>query len=124
MTLPENLNALAATAEGSKRWGLDSCYLMHATPNRSIFRTYRDLTDNDNRRTIGGIGDQLPPIDKGQVELKVNVQGKCKLLVLDNVSYIPNLSINLIFKEILMRSSCLIKIVPRGIEIDKQRITA
>ena len=41
----------------------------------------------------------------------MNIQGKCKLLVLDNVSYISNLPINLIFKEILMRLDCPIKIV-------------
>ena len=124
LTSSEGLEALAATKDGSKRWGLDSCCSMHATPDRSMFKEYRDLTDKDDRRAIGGIGGKLPPVGIGSVELKVNVNGKCRILALHNVSYIPGLPINLISQGLLMRSGCPIKIVDGGIEIGRHGITA
>ena len=119
-----DLTALAATTAGTRHWGLDTCCSMHATPDRSIFKTYRSLTDNDDRRAIGGIGGSLPPVGIGSVELKVDVNGKCQVLVLNQVSHIPGLPINLISQGMLMRVGCPLKIVSGGIEIGNQGITA
>ena len=119
-----DLSALAATKDGSKRWGLDSCCSTHGTPDRSIFKTYRELGEKDDRRAIGGIGGHLAPVGKGSVELTVNVNGKPKSLLLHEVLHIPGLPINLISQGLLMRSGCPIKIVDGGIEIGKNGITA
>ena len=121
----QSLCALAATPrEMPTRWGLDSCCSVHATPDRSVFRTYRALTPQDNCRSIGGVGGSLAPVGKGLIELKINVGGKCRLLRLDDVLHIPGLPMNLISQGKLMRSGCPIKIVPGGIEIGVRGITA
>ena len=115
---------MAVTQEMPKRWGLDSCCSIHVTPDRSIFKTYRLLTDKDDCRPIGGIGGQLPPIGKGSIELKMNVDGQCRRLILDEVLYVPGLPMNLISKGKLMRTGCPMKIVPGGIKIGSRGITA
>ena len=120
-----NLDAMVATTQ-EKPWGLDSCCSIHMTGYRSLFQSYRLLTedDKDDLRPVGGIGGQLLPVGKGKVELKMNVKGQCRSLYLDEVLHFPGLPMNLMSKGRLMRLNCPMKIVPGGIEVGSQGITA
>ena len=119
-----SLNGMAAIVGMPKRWGLDTCCSVHTTPDRSIFKTYRLLTAADDRRSIDNVRGSLAPIKKSKIELKIDVNGKPRLLILDDILHIPGLPINLISQGKLMRSGCPIKIVSSGIKIGVRGITA
>ena len=80
-----------------KRQGLDSCCSVYVTLDRLVFKTYRLLTANNDCRSIRGVEKSLASINKGKIKLKINVNGKCRLLILDDILYIPSLPINLVF---------------------------
>ena len=79
------------------RWGLDFYYFVYTISNRLVFKIYRLLIANNNYRSIRGVGGLLTPIKKEKIKLKIKVSNKYRLLILDNILYILDLLINLIF---------------------------
>ena len=93
--------------------------------NKNIFIEYRFLNLSiDNVRPIKDINESKILIDIEKIRFVINLRGRKKKIIFNDVFYISRLLINFISQKLFIRIDVLIKLIFFNIEIDIRDIIA